>query len=168
MNKATAMQIDKRELRNILGTFVTGVTVVTTLAADGSPRGVTVNSFASVSLDPPLVLWSQGLSTHSYPVFRDAERFVVNILAHDQVHLSKLFSSPVHDRFSDLAYSSGLGGMPVLAGCSAILECRKVATYPGGDHAVFLGEIENCRRDEHQPLAFSHGRYSIAQHIEAA
>ena len=166
MSNATAMQIDKRELRNVLGTFITGVTVITTLAPDGSPRGVTVNSFASVSLDPPLVLWSQGLTTHSYPVFRDAERFVVNILADDQVHLSQLFSSPVHDRFGDLEYTSGLGGLPVLAGCSAILECRKVATYPGGDHMVFLGEIENCRRDERRPLAFSAGKYSVPQALE--
>ena len=166
MSNATAMQIDKRELRNVLGTFITGVTVITTLAPDGSPRGVTVNSFASVSLDPPLVLWSQGLTTHSYPVFRDAERFVVNILADDQVHLSQLFSSHVHDRFGDLEYTSGLGGLPVLAGCSAILECRKVATYPGGDHMVFLGEIENCQRDERRPLAFSAGKYSVAHVLE--
>lgn len=159
---------DQRELRNVLGSFVTGVTIITAVDKDGSPRGVTVNSFSSVSLEPPLVLWSQALTAASYPVFRDAGRFVVNILAEDQVHLSKQFSSrDVTDRFAGVPVRTGLGGVPILEGCSAFLECRSFATYPGGDHAVFLGEVENFERTERKPLAFGGGRYMVAYAHEA-
>ena len=153
---------DQRELRNVLGAFVTGVTVITTVDANGVPRGVTVNSFSSVSLDPPLVLWSQALKATSYPVFRDAPRFVVNILAEDQIEVSRRFSSNIENRFEGMNYHLGLGGVPVLDGCSAFLECRSFATYPGGDHAVFLGEVENFQRTPRKPLAFGGGRYMVA------
>ena len=153
---------DQRELRNVLGAFVTGVTVITTVDSEGVPRGVTVNSFSSVSLDPPLVLWSQALKAQSYPVFRDAKRFVVNILAEDQIEVSRRFSSSMENRFEGMSYQTGLGGVPVLEGCSAFLECRSFATYPGGDHAVFLGEVENFQRTPRKPLAFGGGRYMVA------
>ncbi len=153
---------DPRELRNVLGAFVTGVTVITTVDGDGIPRGVTVNSFSSVSLDPPLVLWSQALKASSYPVFRDAKRFVVNILAEDQIEVSRRFSSNIENRFEGMNYHLGLGGVPVLDGCSAFLECRSFASYPGGDHAVFLGEVENFERTPRKPLAFGGGRYMVA------
>ena len=154
---------DQRELRNVLGAFVTGVTIITTVDGDGKPRGVTANSFSSVSLDPPLVLWSQALTSSSYPVFRDATRFVVNILAEEQVELSRRFSSSkIVDKFEGVSHRRGLGNIPILDGCSAFLECKAFAAYPGGDHVVYLGEVENFERSARKPLAFHGGRYMVA------
>lgn len=151
---------DLRALRDVFGAFVTGVTIITTLREDGTPWGVTANSFSSVSLDPPLVLWSQGTHGFSYPIFEAAERFVVNILSADQVDLSQRFATSGIDRFAGLAFVPGIGGVPRIDGCLAHLECRKVATYPGGDHAIFLGQVEKFDKAELAPLAFSSGRYS--------
>lgn len=151
---------DTRALRDVFGTFVTGVTIITTLQEDGTPWGVTANSFSSVSLDPPLVLWSQGTQGFSFPIFEAADRFVVNILSAQQADLSQRFATSGIDRFAGLAFSPGIGGLPRIDGCLAHLECRKVATYPGGDHAIFLGEVENFDKADLAPLAFSNGRYS--------
>lgn len=153
---------DQRELRNVLGSFVTGVTVVTTLDSQGRPLGVTANSFSSVSLEPPLILWSQALTARSFPAFRDAERFVINILAEDQAHISQRFARAGEDKFSGVAIRDGIDKLPLIDGCTAYLECRKVATYPGGDHAVFLGQVEKIERRERKPLAFGGGRYMLA------
>lgn len=157
----TIPTFDKRELRNVLGTFVTGVTVVTTRAADGKAYGVTANSFSSVSLDPPLVLWSQSVSSSSHPGFRDSDHFTVNILADDQVHLSDHFAKSQDDKFSGIAHSDGIGGAPVLHGAAAHIECVKVATYPGGDHVVYLGRVERITQGSRRPLAFGQGRYMV-------
>jgi flavin reductase (DIM6/NTAB) family NADH-FMN oxidoreductase RutF len=154
---------DSRDLRNCLGTFVTGVTIVTTLDAAGDPVGITANSFSSVSLEPPLVLWSQALSARSYPIFRDAKRFIINILAEDQTHLSKRFAQAGEDKFANTGIRKGIDGLPIIDGCSAFLECVKVATYPGGDHAVQLGQVENFERTELNPLAFHAGRYMLTR-----
>ena len=154
--------IDPRQLRNVLGTFVTGVTVVTTHDATGVARGVTANSFSSVSLDPPLVLWSQSLSSSSYPAFRDSDHFTVNILADDQVALSNHFAKSKEDKFAGIAHSPGLGGAPVLHGVAAHLECVKVAAYPGGDHVVYIGRVERIGHSGRRPLAFSSGKYMVA------
>ncbi len=153
--------IDKRQLRDVLGTFVTGVTVVTTSDADGKGHGVTANSFSSVSLDPPLVLWSQSVTSKSYPAFRDSEHFTINILADDQIPLSNHFAKSADDKFAAVPHSIGLGGAPVLDGAAAHLECVKVACYPGGDHVVYLGRIERMRRSSGRPLAFGSGRYMV-------
>lgn len=153
--------IDSRELRTTLGAFTTGVTVVTTLDAAGKRHGVTANSFNSVSLDPPLILWSQALSSRSYPAFRDAERFIVNIMAHDQVHVSNQFAKSLDDKFVNIATSEGLGGVPIIEGSAAHLECVKVAAWPGGDHVVYLGRVEKLHRAPRKPLAFGEGRYMI-------
>jgi flavin reductase (DIM6/NTAB) family NADH-FMN oxidoreductase RutF len=154
---------DLRDLRNCLGSFVTGVTIVTTRDAAGNPVGITANSFSSVSLEPPLVLWSQALSARSYPTFRDANRFIINILAADQTHLSKKFAQAGEDKFANTAIRAGIDGLPIIDGCSAFLECVKVATYPGGDHAVQLGQVENFERTELNPLAFHAGRYMLTR-----
>lgn len=153
---------DQRELRNVLGSFVTGVTIVTTLDGDGKPLGVTANSFSSVSLEPPLILWSQALTARSFPAFRDSERFVINILAEDQAHVSQRFAKAGEDKFAGVAVREGIGKLPLIDGCTAYLECRKVATYPGGDHAVFIGHVENIELRERKPLAFGGGRYMLA------
>jgi flavin reductase (DIM6/NTAB) family NADH-FMN oxidoreductase RutF/DNA-binding IclR family transcriptional regulator len=152
---------DSRELRQVLGSFVTGVTVMTTVDEAGKYYGLTANSFSSVSLDPPLILWSQSLTAPSHPVFRDAERFAVNILAEDQVEISNRFARGGEDKFSGIAIRRGLGGVPLIEGCSAYLECRRVTNYAGGDHAVFLGQVERIDRTERRPLAFGGGRYMV-------
>ena len=162
-SKGTALAFDARELRQVLGSFVTGVTVITTLDANGKPHGLTANSFSSVSLDPPLILWSQSLEAPSHPVFRDGERFVVNILADDQVEISQRFSRGGADKFAGCSTRPGLGSVPLLGGCSAYLECRRISSFPGGDHMIFLGEVERIERTGRQPLVFGGGRYLVAQ-----
>lgn len=157
-----ATTLDPRQLRDVLGTFVTGVTIVTTRDAAGVAHGVTANSFSSVSLDPPLVLWSQSLSSKSYPAFRDSDHFAINILADDQVDLSNRFAKSSDDKFSGVEHVSGVGDAPVLGGTAATLECVKVATYPGGDHTVYIGRVERMSRSNRRPLAFGSGRYMVA------
>lgn len=153
---------DAKQLRQVLGTFVTGVTVITTVDSKGAFHGLTVNSFSSVSLDPPLILWSQSKTSPSHPVFNEAERFAVNILSDDQVAISNRFSRANVDKFAETSVIAGLGGVPLIQGCSAHLECRRVQTYPGGDHVVFLGEVERIARHPSQPLVFGDGRYLMA------
>lgn len=161
MSAQQASRFDAREFRNVLGAFVTGVTVVTTLDEHGNPFGLTANSFSSVSLDPPLVLWSQSLNAPSYPVFRDAERFAISILAEHQSHISQHFARGGVDKFAGVATEPGRSGLPLIRGAAAHLECRRVTSYPGGDHAVFLGEVEHIAQTPHRPLAFGRGRYLI-------
>jgi flavin reductase (DIM6/NTAB) family NADH-FMN oxidoreductase RutF len=152
---------DSRQLRNVLGTFTTGVTIVTTQDAAGADYGVTANSFSSVSLDPPLVLWSQAYTSTSFPAFRDSEHFAVNVLADDQIAVSNHFAKSKGDKFAELEYSRGLGGVPVLTGTVAHFECVKVAAYPAGDHMIFLGRVERVSHSGRRPLAFSHGKYMV-------
>ncbi len=158
---ATLTSFDSRQLRNVLGTFTTGVTIETTRDAQGVPHGVTANSFSSVSLEPPLVLWSQALTSRSLPAFRESEYFAVNVLAEDQIEVSKHFARPQDDKFAGLSYGEGLGGVPVLEGTVAHFECVKVAEYPAGDHVIYLGRIERVSHSGRRPLAFSHGRYMV-------
>jgi flavin reductase (DIM6/NTAB) family NADH-FMN oxidoreductase RutF/DNA-binding IclR family transcriptional regulator len=155
--------IDPAELRQVLSTFITGVTVITTLDANGQPHGLTANSFNSVSLDPPLVLWSQGLKARSHPIFREAERFAVNILADDQIPVSSRFAKAGEDKFGPTPVRNGLGGVPLIEGCSAWLECRRVAAHAAGDHMIFIGEVQRIERSGRRPLAFGGGRYLIPQ-----
>lgn len=160
--ETTLPSIEPRDLRQVLGSFVTGVTVITTLDSSGRPAGLTANSFNSVSIEPPLVLWSQALSAPSYPVFRDAERFAICILADDQIDISKRFSSRVADRFEGVPVRAGLGGVPLIEGAAAYIECVRECSYPGGDHAVFLGRVVRIERRQRRPLVFGAGRYMIA------
>lgn len=150
---------DSREFRRALGAFPTGVTVITTCDAEGLPFGVTANSFSSVSLDPPLILWSQSTTSSSYPAFRDCGRFVVNILADHQVRISNQFAKSGADKFREVPVTGGLGGVPIIDDCAAHLECVKVAAYPGGDHVVYLGQVEKIFRSGHHSLAFGDGKY---------
>lgn len=152
---------DKRQLRNVLGTFTTGVTIVTTRTPDGKSHGVTANSFSSVSLDPPLVLWSQALTSKSYAAFQESEHFAVNILADDQVDVSNHFAKSQEDKFAGIEHTEGIGGVPVVTGSAAHLECTKIASYPGGDHVVYLGRVECIGQSSRRPLAFAGGRYMI-------
>jgi flavin reductase (DIM6/NTAB) family NADH-FMN oxidoreductase RutF len=159
MNKPDQYLVERRTLRNALGEFATGVTVVTARGADGQPVGVTINSFASVSLEPPLVLWSLGQDSASLAVFESCSHFAVNVLAADQIDFSQRFSQPQADRFAGIELELGAGGAPLLPGCCAWFECRNHARYPGGDHVILLGHVENFRREQKPPLIFHSGRY---------
>jgi flavin reductase (DIM6/NTAB) family NADH-FMN oxidoreductase RutF len=145
---------DSRELRRALGAFVTGVTVVTTIDEDGRFHGVTANSFSSVSLDPPLVLWSLAVTSQSHPVFFKAERFAVNILAEDQIELSNRFAKSSREKFAGLEVDIGLGGVPLLRGCSARLQCHAFSRLAGGDHTIYVGEVDSIDRAERKSLVF--------------
>jgi flavin reductase (DIM6/NTAB) family NADH-FMN oxidoreductase RutF len=155
-------QFDDRELRDVLGTFVTGVTVVTTVDATGRNHGLTVNSFSSVSLDPPLILWSQSNSSSSHPIFSKSERFVINILAEDQIDLSNRFAKSAADKFSDLELDISAHGLPVLKKVSAWLACKLASSISGGDHTIYIGQVEQIQRTNRRPLVFGGGKYLIA------
>ncbi|MCX7165144.1 MAG: flavin reductase family protein [Rhodocyclales bacterium] len=159
MNQPYQYSFDPRSLRDALGEFATGVTVVTARAADGQPIGVTINSFASVSLEPPLVLWSLGLQSPSLAVFESCSHYAVNVLAADQSEFAQRFSQSQGDRFAGIEWKDGAGATPILPGCCAWFECRNEMRYPGGDHRIFVGYVENLRREEKLPLVFHGGRY---------
>ncbi len=158
---------DTRDFRNALGSFATGVTIITARGRDGEPVGLTVNSFASVSLDPPLVLWSQSLYAQSLQSFQEATHFVVNVLAADQVELSKRFAGAHDNRFLDVEHIVPEHGAPVIAGCAAHFECRNEARYYGGDHVIFLGRVERYAYTRKPTLMFCHGRYMRGRPLEA-
>lgn len=152
--------IDPQLLRRALGSFVTGVTVVTTRSAAGEPVGLTVNSFNTVSLLPPLVLWSLSLRAASFDAFVQANHFVVNVLATDQVALAESFARTGGDKFSEIAWSNTFADLPLLEGTAASFTCRNAHTYPGGDHVIFLGEVVSFEQSAHKPLAYANGVYT--------
>jgi len=145
-------------LRATLANFATGVTVITTRDPGGRPFGMTVNSFNSVSLLPPPVLWSIALSAYSLPIWRAAAGFAVNILSEDQGDLCRRFASDAEDRFAGIDWTPGLDGLPVLPGAAAVLECRFWQRHPGGDHEIMLGEVIACTQAGHVPLVYCQGR----------
>lgn len=154
-------QVDTRAFRRALGNFATGVTVVTAADASGRKVGVTANSFNSVSLDPPLILWSIDKRSTSHAVFEAATHFAVNVLAADQIDLSNNFARPREDRFAEIGYQAGAGGAPVLADCSARFECEKYQQVDGGDHWIMIGKVvafDDCGRS---PLLYHQGAYSM-------
>ena len=151
---------DPRDLRNAFGSFGTGVTVVTSGNQDSRLVGVTANSFSSVSLDPPIVLWSLVKGSPSLDVFDQTERFVINILSLEQVDLSKRFSSAaVTNKFEGVDYTHGLGGLPVLGDCVATLECKTTDRLVVGDHILFLGLVEKYAYERKPTLLFCQGNY---------
>src|SRR5207342_82206 len=151
--------IDPRDFRNALGTFATGVTIVTAMAADGKPYGVTCNSFASVSLNPPLVLWSLGMFSQGLTIFQNASHFTVNVLGASQQALASQFAKSAADKFAGVSWKHGLGNAPVIAGSVANFQCRAVNRYYGGDHVIFLGAVEAYSYNRQEPLLFARGGY---------
>src|SRR5213083_417043 len=137
-------EFDKKDFRGALGCFPTGVCLITALGPAGERVGLTVNSFSSVSLDPPMVLWSLARSANCAAVFRDAEYFAINVLGADDAGLSTHFAKPGADKFAAFAarFSPGLGGAPVLAGAVATFECHSRHRYYGGDHIIVIGVVE--------------------------
>ena len=152
--------MDPQQFRAALGMFATGVTIVTVRSADGGLVGLTANSFNSVSLDPPLVLWSLARRAGSMPVFTQGSHYAINILAADQKALAQRFATRDIDRFAGVAWREGAGGAPVLEGSVATFECANRSRYEEGDHVIFVGEVERCTaRAGAQPLIFHGGRY---------
>jgi flavin reductase (DIM6/NTAB) family NADH-FMN oxidoreductase RutF len=151
--------IDPRDFRNALGTYGTGVTIITATAADGKPYGITCNSFASVSLNPPLVLWSLGVYSSSLVVFQNASHFTVHVLGTSQQALANKFAKSSEDKFAGVDWTPGLGNAPVLAESVANFQCRSVNRYYGGDHVIFLGAVEAYAYNAKEPLLFARGTY---------
>ena len=150
---------DRDLLRRAMGRFVTGVTVITTCGPGGKLEGVTANSFSTVSLDPPLVLWSLGRNAASFSSFHAASHFAVNVLGRDQVDLNRHFSTPQPDKLADIVYQTGAGGCPVLPHTIAHFECIRASVIEGGDHSIFIGRVVRASFQEGEPLVFSGGRY---------
>jgi len=154
------MGITPDEFRHVLSHFATGVTVVTTWDADGRPTGLTASAFTSVSLEPPLILVCVDHNAQSYPALRASGRFAVNILAAEHEAVSRRFASTSTDEFDGLTYRPGALGLPLLPEALAHLECRTVHAYPGGDHTIFVGEVEAAQAREGAPLVYFGGLYT--------
>jgi flavin reductase (DIM6/NTAB) family NADH-FMN oxidoreductase RutF len=146
------MPIDKDAFRRVLSNFAAGVTVVTTLDRDGGPHGLTATAFTSVSLEPPLVLVCIDKTTETYPHFAPAGVFAVNFLAADQRDVSQHFAKHGGEKFRDMAWRRGVLGTPILEGSIGHVECRIAHNYDGGDHTIYVGEIEAADANEGAPL----------------
>jgi flavin reductase (DIM6/NTAB) family NADH-FMN oxidoreductase RutF len=158
--RALAPGFSSLDFRSALATFATGVTIVTARDSSGASIGVTANSFNSVSLAPPLVLWSLARSAGSMPAFARGSHYAVNILSADQRDLAERFAGKSADRFAGVAFREGAGGAPILEGACAVFECFNRSQYEEGDHIIFVGEVERCeQREGAQPLIFHGGRY---------
>ncbi len=157
--RANAPSFSAQQFRDALGMFATGVTIVTARDADGGLIGLTANSFNSVSLTPPLVLWSLARAAGSMPTFARGSHYAINILAAEQRDLAERFASR-QDRFAGVAFREGVSGAPLLDGVAAVFECFNRSRYDEGDHVIFVGEVEHCeQRRGALPLIFHDGRY---------
>ena len=152
------MDVTPMALRRALGLFLTGVTIVTTQTGTQSPYGLTVNSFNSVSLDPPLVLWSLDRTNDCTQVFRDARAFAINIMPAGSDRLIRRFSTPDINRFEGVAWHGGPAGQPILDEALVSLECRLWAEYPGGDHVIFVGEVLRIKARDGNAAAYFKGQ----------
>jgi len=151
-----------RQFRDALGAFATGVTIVTTRTRSGVDVGLTANSFNSVSLEPPMVLWSLAKTAKSLPAFLESSYFAVHVLSASQEALSHTFATRGADKFAGLTLERGHGDIPLLEGCSARFQCRTAVKYEGGDHLVFIGEVEAFDQSDRPPLVFHGGHYAAA------
>lgn len=155
------MPVDAADFRHIMGQFVTGVAIVTTFSSDAKPVGLTVNSLTSVSLDPPGLLFCLDKKSSSLTSFLGTETFAVHFLSESQEDLSNLFASKNPEKFEGLAWETGTLNTPVIKGCMGVLECERKDIYPGGDHMILLGLVENIQtgQGEATPLLFFSGQY---------
>ncbi|MGU3629275.1 flavin reductase [Comamonas sp. C24C] len=160
--QSTAATFDPKDFRRALGMFGTGVTIVTTRAENGEPVGITANSFNSVSLEPPMVLWSLAKNARSLPVFQSASTWNVHILSNEQEALSNRFARVGEDKFSGLPLDSEEAHAPLLQDCSARFKCKTAFQYDGGDHIIFVGEVTGYDANPHPPLLYVTGGYAMA------
>lgn len=152
-------EFDTRHFRDALSQFATGVTVITTRLPDGSFLGLTASSFNSVSLDPPLVLWSLSQKASSLPVFTGNTHYVINVLSGDQERLAERFAMRIENRFEGVDFALSHTGLPILKGAAAWFECHNRSRYPEGDHVIFVGEVERCDVAPQSALVFHHGKF---------
>lgn len=148
-----------RRFRDALSQFATGVTIITTRLKDGSFLGLTASSFNSVSLDPPLVLWSLSQAANSLPIFTGNSHYVINVLSIEQAALAEKFTRPSKARFKGVEFTLSPTGLPILSGVAAWFECHNRSRYPEGDHVIFVGEVECCDVQPQEPLVFHGGRF---------
>ena len=158
---------DPKDLRNALGSFATGVTIVTTCGPSSGDVGLTANSFSSVSLSPPMVLWSLSKTSSSIDAFRGATHFAVHVLAGEQEALSTRFAGKGTDKFAGIELERGPDSIPMLRDCTARFTCRTAFQYEGGDHVIFVGEIRDFIHSKRSPLVFHGGRYGMLFEKEA-
>ncbi len=165
--EAGAPSDDTRAYRRALGHFATGVTIIT--ANSGSHLGsLTANSFSSVSLDPPLIQWALGKSSHSLSVFESAGHFVVNVLAADQSDLASHFARSGGEKFAGIPWAPGIGESPMLPGVAAVFECSRHSMIEAGDHYIVIGKVERFARYDRPLLLFANGRFGLAVDFPAA
>ena len=158
--------IDKpREFRNALGSFATGITVVTAAGSDGAPLGMTVNSFASVSLAPPLVLWSIGKGSKKLAAYTDAKHYSIHVLSSDQQSLSNRFASGENNQFDGIDWHQDANGVPILNDFLCRFDCVTSAHHEGGDHIIIVGEVVEFEARDGEPLVFQGGSYRLLQDI---
>lgn len=161
MSSETAAQFSETELRAALGQFATGITVVTAKGNNGPPIGITVNSFSSVSLDPPLILFSVARTLNQFDAICEAEAFAINVLTADQENLSNQFAASDVDKWAGVSWREGDGGCPILADTLATFECVPWAQYEGGDHVILVGEVRRIQStDEGGALIYFRSRYA--------
>ncbi len=153
---------DARQFRDALAQFATGVTVICAQDENGRFVGFTANSFNSVSLDPPLIVWSLAADAVSLATFEAAPRYAINVLSAAQLPLALRFSQPHADRFANVPYRMGWADVPLIEGCVAWFECRHYARHRAGDHLVFIGEVVTCERAAGRGLVFQHGGFAVA------
>jgi flavin reductase (DIM6/NTAB) family NADH-FMN oxidoreductase RutF len=153
------MSLSRTEFRTALRSFAAGVTVVTTRDRHGRPSGLTANAFTSVSLNPPLVLVCVDHTATAHPDFRERGWFAVNVLRREQEALSRRFAASGGDKFQGVVFREGHGGVPVLEGTLAALECRLIDAHEAGDHTIFIGQVESATVEPGQPLVYFHGAY---------
>ncbi|MGN6388756.1 MAG: flavin reductase family protein [Burkholderiaceae bacterium] len=156
--RSPSRAFDIQHFRDALSQFATGVTVITTRLDDGRFIGLTASSFNSVSLDPPLVLWSLSNAARSMPVFSGNSHYVINVLSHGQAALANRFAERTGDRFAGVGFTLSHTGHPILDGVAAWFECHNRSRYPEGDHVIFVGEVERCDVSAQPPLVFHGGR----------
>lgn len=155
------MTVDARKLRDAMGCFATGITVISTMGSGGAPVGMTVNSFSSVSLEPPLVLFSLARDASRIQDFIDAKVFAINILRQNQEEISSQFASSGGDPFPNTGFELADNGCPIVPGCLASFECRAEKVFDGGDHHIFLTRVSKIGSDQDgAPLIFFRGRYT--------
>lgn len=154
------MSLEQRQFRDALGAFATGVTVVTAKDAEGKPVGATANSFSSVSLDPPLVLWSVAKTANCFDAFMKAKHFAIHILHSGQEGISRLFATKEVDKFANLKWHENAGGAPLLEDFGVRFECTTEHLYEGGDHIIVVGRVHDMDAQDCEPLGFYKGKYA--------
>lgn len=154
-------ELESRRFRDALRRFATGVTIITARTGEGVPIGLTANSFNSVSLTPPLVLWSLNKHSRSLPIFLETKHYAINVLSAEQKDLAARFASPIEDRFEGVEWRSGKATMPIFDESVAWFECTGVHQYEGGDHIIFVGEVTDFGYSDRTPLLYAGGNYGV-------